>query len=548
VTVTGPTSSDAPHGPCRDDEVDVLVVGAGPTGLALAAQLAAFGASCRIVDRGADRVHESRALAVQPRTLEVLAGLGVADTMVERGNPNVRLALHAGGRTVTMPMFDLGLEDTAYPFLLFLSQAETEAILDDHLARHGVTVERGHELVDLQERPGCVVCTLADRGDRETVTARWVVGCDGARSTVRALAGIDFTGAAYPQTFLLADLDATGLDPGCAHAYVARHGLMFFFPLVHPAPWRLLAMEPSGGDAGRAGDPPGIELLQRLVDDATNGKVRLHRPEWQTRFRIHHRHATRYRTGRVFLAGDAAHVHSPAGAQGMNTGIQDAGNLGWKLALVARGDARAALLDTYEPERQPIGRAVVRFTDRAFTIATSTRWPVPLLRTRLAPRVLAAVARVDLGRARAFRALAELDINYRSSPAVTEGRPRPRRGPRAGDRLPDGPIRIDDNRTTLHRALAAPAYHLLLIGPPGTWATAVAPDHPCLRTHRLTRRPRPGALLDPTGDVHHRLGVTGPDQTAHYLIRPDGHIAHRAAGTELSGVVTHLRHWLPTPP
>jgi 2-polyprenyl-6-methoxyphenol hydroxylase-like FAD-dependent oxidoreductase len=156
---------------------DVLVVGAGPTGLTLAAQLLSFGASFRIVDRQLDRVHESRALAVQPRTLEVLTGLGVADAMVERGNSAVRLQMHTGARTTEVPLFDIGLDDTAYPFLLFLSQAETEAILAGHLAQRGATVERGVELVDLRQEPDCVACTLRQHsGQTEDVTARYVVG------------------------------------------------------------------------------------------------------------------------------------------------------------------------------------------------------------------------------------------------------------------------------------------------------------------------------------------------------------------------------------
>jgi 2-polyprenyl-6-methoxyphenol hydroxylase-like FAD-dependent oxidoreductase len=174
--------------------VDVLVVGAGPTGLALAAQLASFGTAVRVVDREPDQVHESRALAVQPRSLEVLASLGVADDLVGRGNPAVRLQLHAGRRTIEMPLFDRGLADTAFPFLLFVSQADTEAVLNQHLGHAGVAVERGVELVDLRQSPDGVTCSLRERDGRgEDVHARYVVGCDGAHSTVRTSAGIGAT-------------------------------------------------------------------------------------------------------------------------------------------------------------------------------------------------------------------------------------------------------------------------------------------------------------------------------------------------------------------
>jgi 2-polyprenyl-6-methoxyphenol hydroxylase-like FAD-dependent oxidoreductase len=535
-----------------DAPLDVLVVGAGPTGLTLAAQLRAFGTGFRVVDRQLDRVHESRALAVQPRTLEVLTGLGVAETMVERGNPGVRLQVHSGARTIERPLFDMGLDDTAYPFLLFLSQAETEATLGEHLAGHGVSVERGVELVGMRDEPGHVACTLRhhDDGRTERVDARYVVGCDGAHSGVRTHAGIDFTGAAYPQTFVLADLDADGLEPGAVHVHLSRAGMLFFFPLGHPAPWRLLGMRPSADALTGPGDePPDLAFLQSLADSYTAARVQLRDPVWTTWFRLHHRHAGGYRSGRAFLAGDAAHVHSPAGAQGMNTGIQDAWNLGWKLALVADGTADPALLDSYEAERQPVGRDVLRFTDRAFTIATSANSLVGLLRAHVAPRLIGAVLRSVRGRAVGFRALSQLAIGYRASPAVHDGEPRLRPGPRAGDRLPDAPVSLDGRPLTLHRSLAAPAFHLLLSGSPGDWPAEDAEvlggrDAALVHVHRLMRTPRPGALVDVDGHAHRRLGVDGAHRVCHHLIRPDGHIAYRAAGTDLGGLQAHLDRWL----
>ena len=518
------------------DLVDVLVVGAGPTGLALAAQLAAFGTRFRIVDRQLDRVHESRALAVQPRTLEVLACLGVADAMVERGNPTMRLEMHSGARSIEAPLFDIGLDDTAYPFLLFLSQSETEAILGEHLGRNDVDVERGVELTALRQAPGHVTCTLQDRDGRtDDVRARYVVGCDGAHSSVRDLSRIGFVGGAYPQTFVLADLAADGLDPAAVHIHLSGAGMLFFFPLGNPAPWRLLGMQPADDDqSGSRG--PDLSQLQALADTYTAGSVRLHEPVWSTFFRLHHRHAASYRSGRVLLAGDAAHIHSPAGAQGMNTGIQDAGNLAWKLALVTRGDADPRLLDTYQSERQPVGRYVLRFTDRAFTIATSTRPLVRFLRTRIAPHLIGVALGFTRGRALAFRTLSQLTINYRDSPAVQEGEPRLRRGPRPGDRLPDAPVTVDDEATTLHRVVATPGFHLLLAGPADSWPADArgGTRHGLVHVHRI---------VDTEEQARRRLGLT-PGRAAHYLVRPDGHIAYRAAGTDLDGLNVYLDRWL----
>jgi 2-polyprenyl-6-methoxyphenol hydroxylase-like FAD-dependent oxidoreductase len=271
-------------------------------------------------------VHESRALAVQPRTLEVLRGLGLAEQLVARGNDALWVQLHADGRVVRIRLFGLGLDDTAYPFLLFVSQAETEQVLGDYLAAAGVPVERGVELVGFHADPDAVTCTLGHRdGPIEQVRARYLVGCDGA-STVRRGAGIPFQGGAYPQTFALADLEVDGLDPNAAHAFIGQEGIVLFFPLGRPASWRLLTMHPSL-QGRHAPAQPSLEELQALADAMTGGSVRLYDPVWRTYFGLQHRHASRYQTGRIFLAGDAAHIHSPAGAQGMNTGIQDAWNL-----------------------------------------------------------------------------------------------------------------------------------------------------------------------------------------------------------------------------
>ncbi|MFF1682270.1 FAD-dependent monooxygenase [Streptomyces sp. NPDC058256] len=500
--------------------LDVLVVGAGPTGLALAAQLRAYGAGFRIVDRSLDRVRESRALAIQPRTLEALAGFGVTDELVKRGNPAVQLRMHLPGRVVQMPLFSGELIDTPYPFLLFLSQAETESVLSERLGAKGMMVERGMELVRLEVRGAYVTCRLG-RQDRteETVSARYVVGCDGGHSTVRSEAGIGFQGSAYPQTFLLADLEVDGLEPGAAHTFMTAAGMLFFFPLGAPATWRMLAMRPRGAPDAEVT----LELMQEIVDRYTGEGLRLRDPVWMTDFRLHNRGAAHYRAGPFFLAGDAAHIHSPAGAQGMNTGIQDALNLGWKLALVCRGAAPEELLETYETERAPVGRSVLRFTDRAFTIATSRNPAIRLARSQLAPRIAPLALRATGLRRRVFRTVSELDIHYRRSP-VSVGSRAFGSGPRAGDRLPDLP-------RGLQARTAGLGYHLLLTGPPHLW-----PDQ------------RLAPVIRGRGDLIsvHRLGAESPwPGVAQGLVRPDGYLGYVARGAQLEGLCTYLDRWLP---
>src|SRR5215472_17258013 len=536
---------------------DVLAVGAGPTGLTLAANVHALGASVRIIDRNLDRAHESRALAVQPRTLELLDSLGMAEALVGRGRTSVRLRIRIGRRTVAVPFGDVGVQDSAFPSLLFVSQAETEAVLTDHLAARGIHVERGAQLVSFRMDDDAVACVLdhAD-GRKEQLRCRFLVGCDGAHSTVRHLAGIPFQGDAYPHTFFLGDLEADGdLEPGAINAFVASDAVAFFFPFGRPTTWQLIAMHqgPARGDSGGATTEvkaASLEDLQSVTDLATSGGVRLRDPAWMTLFRLHHRQAAHYKAGRVFLAGDAAHIHSPAGGQGMNTGIQDAWNLAWKLALVVRGVADDRLLESYEAERWPVGRFLLRFTDRAFSVVGSGGPLLPVLGSLLAPWLAPLVLRSRRVRAYGFRFVSQLGIRYRESPIVREGNPAPRRGPRAGDRLPDARIGRAGGSTWLLRAISRPGFRLLLCGPAEAWEPVVLRRLErryagLVTMFRLAAEPGRDTLSDPMGEAFSRLGDR---HAAQYLVRPDGHVAFRTEGTDLAGLESYLGQWLPGAP
>jgi len=538
--------------PAAASRPDVLVVGAGPTGLTLALALTEWGVPIRIVDRQLDRVQESRALAIQPRSLEVLGALDLAEPLLARGNDAVQVHLHVGAKVVKVPVFDTGLDDTRYPSLLFLSQAETEAVLSDRLAMRLAdrepAIERGTELAEVVVDADGLACTLRHGDGRtEQVRPRFLVGCDGAHSTVRHQAGIGFEGSAYPQTFVLADLEVDGdLDPDAAHFFPGERGVLLFFPLRRPASWRILTIaDPAPGEP-----QPTLAEVQALVDRFAGGSLRLRDPVWLTYFKLHQRLATGYRSGAMLVAGDAAHVHSPAGGQGMNTGIQDAWNLGWKLAFVLRG-ADPVLLDSYQAERQPVGRFVLRLADAPFAVATATGRVPRFVRTRMLPLVAPLAARVGPARRLGFRIVSELGIRYRDSALSTNGTRRVRGGVRAGDRLPDGPVRHGDGRAGwLHAALTGPRLHLLLCGPVAAWdpaAVAAAreryPD--LLAVHHLGRDPAPGGadvLTDPTGRLLRRLGRGDPAQ---YLVRPDGHVGYRCGGTDLTGLRGYLARWLP---
>lgn len=538
--------------PAPSPPLDVLIVGAGPTGLSLAVQLARTGATFRIVDALPKGQRESRALAVQARSLELLDTIGVAEPLVARGRQALRVQLHVDPTADTIiPLTRVDRRDTRFPFVLFVSQAETEAVLAAWLETHGVSIERGITVSGVASGDDGVRATLTARDGAETaVHARYVVGCDGAHSTIRHAAGLAFEGDAYPQRFMLADVEIHGdLPPDTVHAFPGRGGALMVVPLGSPRTWRLIAIDPRGPDAsgGAASSPLALDELQAFVDRVADRPLRLHDPAWITRFRLHHRQAERYRQGRLFLAGDAAHIHSPAGGQGMNTGIQDAWNLGWKLGLVCRGALPETWLDTYHEERWPVGRHLLRSTDRLFSLVTravaagktaarlrnlSLRWLVP------------AAAATPRLRRRAFDVVSQLRIAYRGSAAARDGRPGLTAGPRAGDRLPDHPVTSDGAITPLQRVVAGTAFHALWCGAaplPAAFETLVA-GRP-IRVHHLFRDPD----SDVDADARAALGLD-PARTganAVYLVRPDGHIAYKSAGSALADFGAYLDEWLP---
>ncbi len=538
-------------------EVEALIVGAGPTGLALATQLQTFGARFRIIDRLLDRTRESRALAVQARTLELLQTLGLGERLVARGKTSTRLKLHLEGRPVAAARVgDIGAVDTRFPFILLVSQAETEDVLNEWLRGSGVVIERGTELVSFGREADRLECVV-QREDRrrERVQARFLVGCDGAHSTVRKQSGIAFEGGTYPQDFALGDVEAEGpLEPNAINSFAGRGGVAMFLPLGRPTTWRVIAMA-AGTQAeeqprSSSGITSEIQLseLQALVDPPTESTVRLSDPAWLTRFHLHHRQTATYRDGNVFLAGDAAHIHSPVGGQGMNTGIQDAWNLGWKMGLVARDLAHNRLLDTYDAERWPVGQFLLRYTDRLFSTFTRAMSDRPLAtwaRRVVVPHVVPRVFSSRAVRRTAFAFVSELGIRYRKSPAVAEGEPRLQAGPRAGDRLPNAEILVNGHTTYLQEAVAGPRLALLLCGDPRIWDPTGLDQlrkryGEVLTTYCLSATGADGSLRDQNGNAFLRLGVR---DAAHYLVRPDSYIAFRSAGRTFEPLDRYLAGW-----
>ncbi|MBO2455763.1 FAD-dependent monooxygenase [Actinomadura barringtoniae] len=340
---------------------DVLIVGAGPVGLTLAATLRQRGVDAVLVDRQAEGANTSRAAVVHARTLEVLETISVSDELVSRGIITPRFTVRDRDRALLTVDFD-GLP-TSYPYTLMVPQNVTEAVLLDRLHALGGQVHRPYELAEMTQDPNGVTATMSTG---ETIRARYAVGADGMHSKVREQAGIGFTGATYAESFVLADVRMDwDQRPDEVMLYFAPEGLVVVAPLPG-GHYRIVAT------VNEAPEHPTLEDVQALLDSRGPAKrpAKVTEVVWSSRFRVHHRLADHYRADRIFLAGDAAHVHSPAGGQGMNTGIQDAVALGARLSSVLADGKPETDLDSYETDRRPVAAGVVAFTDRMTRVAT----------------------------------------------------------------------------------------------------------------------------------------------------------------------------------
>ncbi|MGW6726966.1 FAD-dependent monooxygenase [Nocardia sp. NPDC055029] len=433
--------------------VDVLVVGAGPTGLTLATELRRHGISCRIIDRAANRpADQARALTMWDGALDVLARQGTAEAVRSRGIPMTAAKYFSGGKVVAQVPFGPAAANSASPVII--TQPSVESAMIENLRALGVIVQWQTELTELTDNPDSVEATLTGPGGVETLSAQWVVGCDGTHSAVRTLSGIDFQGSTYEQRYTLGDGDITApVPPGEAHYHLHPDGVLVVVPLPD-GQVRVFADATQLGDEDTA---PSTADLQKLVDVRAPYPIKVRALTWSTRFLVHMRHAERFRSGRCLLAGDAAHVHSPAGGQGLNTGIQDAANLGWKLAAVLHGGVDSAiLLDSYAAERAPIAQQVITAADRQTRLWTVRsrhgRWARDLL--------LSTLSRTGLLEKRLVPGLAQFELDYRESPIVGSGGGRRGLGravPNVEVTGPDGVV------VALRSLLDAPGHTLLVV-------------------------------------------------------------------------------------
>jgi 2-polyprenyl-6-methoxyphenol hydroxylase-like FAD-dependent oxidoreductase len=409
---------------------EILIAGAGPTGLVLALWLTRLGVKVRIIDKTAEAGTTSRALAVQARTLEFYHQVGIDEAVVAGGVKVENLNMWVSGhRAATVHLRRIGEGLTPYAFALIFPQDAHERLLIEELSALGVQVERKTELLRFSQHDGGISATLRrPDGSEETCKAAYLAGCDGASSTVRGQLGIGFPGGTYTGLFYVADVVATG-EPvrGELHVDIEDADFLLLFPLSEQH-WRLV---------GTVHDVPGGEESKLGFDDVKGKamehlKLNIEKVNWFSTYRVHHRVANRFGDGRAFLLGDAAHIHSPVGGQGMNTGIGDAVNLSWKLAAVLKGGATRNLLDTYEPERIAFARRLVATTDRGFVVVTKRGILARLVRRRIVPLVAPLLFRIGAMRRLLFTTVSQTLVNYRDS-SLSAGAAGSVRG---GDRLP----------------------------------------------------------------------------------------------------------------
>jgi 2-polyprenyl-6-methoxyphenol hydroxylase-like FAD-dependent oxidoreductase len=470
----------------------VLIVGAGPTGLVLAIALARRGVVVRIIDRNSGPGQASRAMAVHARTLEFYRQLGFADVVINQGIKIEAIHLREHGDDIAkLPLKDIGAGLSPYPFVLAYPQDDHECLLLAQLQAEGVEVEWNTELESFTQDEWGVRAVLEHQGDRITCSSVYLCGCDGARSRVRESLKLEFSGGTYNHLYYVADVQTEGPPNQDLVAHLAAHTFALMLPVRSRGMQRLIGILPNGA-------PPNadFETVRPILEPLLG--IEVEQVNWFSTYRVHHRVATRFRVDRCFIAGDAAHIHSPAGGQGMNTGIGDAINLAWKLAHVMQGRADADLLDTYEAERIVFARKLVTTTDRAFQMIVSQGAGGQLLRNWLLPHVFPVLSGLAGARRTLFKTLSQVMIHYPDSP-LSGGRAGDIIG---GDRLPWVP----DN----FQPLQSLDWQLHVYGKTDPTLAAAA------QALRLPLHAWPWT------EAHAHAGLL---QDAAYLVRPDMHVA-----------------------
>jgi 2-polyprenyl-6-methoxyphenol hydroxylase-like FAD-dependent oxidoreductase len=437
-------------------QTDVLIVGAGPTGLALANQLTRFGVDFVILDKREGTTPYSKAIGVHARTLEIYDQMGIADDLIALGTPAAKARMFAGGSLRGEVEFgELGKGMSPFPFILFVEQGLHEKVLNDRLLDLGKEVRWRTNLLDFEQGPSVVTARVQKTdGTVETIAAKYLVGCDGAKSPVRHALRLKFEGSTFERVFYVADVELDwkfGYD--ALQVFLMRSSLLAFFPMKGERQYRIVGTFPEEFSKDE-GDVLYEEIEEQIKQDA-DLELDITHVNWFSTYKVHTRHVERFSSGRCFLAGDAAHIHTPAGAQGMNTGIQDGYNLAWKLAYVLKYGSDPRLLETYNEERLPNAEALMKTTDRFFNLAAGKNVFLALARLYVFPYVAQFLFSLNIVNRFVFPRISQIAINYRgSSLGETQGR----FAVKAGDRMPW--LEIDGR--SIYDDLRAPMFQLLI--------------------------------------------------------------------------------------
>jgi 2-polyprenyl-6-methoxyphenol hydroxylase-like FAD-dependent oxidoreductase len=497
-------------------KTDVLIVGAGPTGLNLACQLVRHGVDFVVVEKNEGVTPFSKAIGVHARTLEIYEQLGLAREAVERGSIAGKVRLLAGGELRgEFNLSDVGEGMSPYPFVLMLEQSKNERLLYDHLKSRGRDVLWNTELESLsQTEAGVTAEVKTAAGASLTIEAKYLVGCDGAKSPVRHALGLSFEGSTFERTFYVADAE---VDWQFGHdaltVSLSKETFVLFFPLKGEKRYRIVGVFPDEF-AKDEGDVLYEEIEARIKQEAEL-ELDMHDVEWFSTYKVHTRHVSSFDEGRCFLAGDAAHIHSPAGAQGMNTGIQDGYNLAWKMALVLKGEAGEKLLDTYNEERLENARNLLRTTDRMFQLAAGPEWFLAFLRTNVFPAVAGFLFSYDAVKRFVFPLVSQIGINYRHGSLSRHAGDEDFKV-KAGDRMP---YFLVDGESVYDR-LRQPKFHLLAFtGETGSAqaSEAASPNSDLIDFNAIPLSPQ----------VEQAFGT---DRPFNVLLRPDNYIGYISSG------------------
>jgi 2-polyprenyl-6-methoxyphenol hydroxylase-like FAD-dependent oxidoreductase len=437
---------------------DLIIIGAGPTGLSLACQCIRYGIDFVVVEKNATVTPYSKAIGVQARTLEVYDQIGLADPAIERGTIASRVRLIEGGEVRgEMNLGNFGKDLSEYPYMLMLEQSKNEKLLYEFVLSHGRDVSWNTELENFsQDETGVTAQVKLPSGESQTIRGKFLAGCDGASSPVRHGLGLTFEGSTFERLFYVADARVEwDLPHDALHVCLAKEVFVAFFPMPGENRYRVVGTFPESKNEEQG------EVLYEEIEQEIKHQVKLDLElsdvRWFSLYKVHSRRVNKFSNGRCFLAGDSAHIHSPAGAQGMNTGIQDAYNLAWKIALVVKGIASEELLDTYNEERLANAQRLLESTDRMFEFAAGSNWLMSFIRTTIFPPVAGFVASLESVSKRMFPLISQIGINYRNA-ALSDHTDDEPDDVKAGDRLP---YFLVDGESVFDK-LKEPKFHLLL--------------------------------------------------------------------------------------